>query len=315
MRSMVSRSYGAGIRTMTVSKPSSTYGRSASATSVGDSEEHRSSHVLDPVVRQQRPMRRLGGRPVVAQDDREADGLLDRRDVAPDVGAVLGEDLELAADLLDASRSCSRRRPAAPRSAASSSARTRRRGSADAPGSAAAAHERVMERVEPALVAEPLAIEQAAHQHHRLVEPVEPLADGPSRSRCRRRRARARTRRRRCRARPGRPRGGRGSWRAWRCGPGCGTCWRRPSARGGSATSAGASADSTRPALEDRLLPRPEDRPAGGPTSRPSPSRRPRRRGPRRGSPPSRSAATRAGARTRHRRRGGRGRRRHGTGS
>ena len=38
--------------------------------------------------------------------------------------------------------------------------------------------QRVVERVEPALVTEPLPVEQPAHQHDRLVEPVEPLADG-----------------------------------------------------------------------------------------------------------------------------------------
>ena len=156
--------------------------------------------------------------------------------------------------------------------------------------------QRVVERVEAALVAEPLAVEQAADEHHRLVEPVEPLADGPG-SRCRRRRARVRTRRRRCRGRPGRPRGGRGSSRAWRCGPGCGTCWPRPSARAGPACERREPGEHA-PALEDRLLPRPEDGHEVVPRPDASPSRRPRRRGPRRGSPPSRSAATRAGARS-----------------
>src|SRR6186713_2301308 len=64
-------------------------------------EEDRSSHVLDAVVRQLHPLGSLGGRPRVAQDDGVAQGLLDRRDVAPDVGAMPGEDLEVTSYLLD----------------------------------------------------------------------------------------------------------------------------------------------------------------------------------------------------------------------
>ena len=199
----------------------------------------------------------LGIGVVVADDDRVAHGLLDRcrcrarrrRSARP------------------GSRACpapprpslrrSRRRRGAPRSATSSSARTRRRGSADAPGSGAAA-DRVVERVEPALVAEPLAIEQPAHEHDRLVEPVETLAEAGAEVDAVTRRARARTRRHRSREPPDRPRRGRGSSRAWR------------SARVPERVRPDhqAEPDLRRqrpervehgPAFEDRLLPRAED--------------------------------------------------------
>ena len=127
------RSYGAGIRTITVSKPSSRYGRSASATSGGRRAAPGPAPMCSmPLWSSSAPKRRLGGRPVVAQDDREADRLLDRRDVAPDVRAVRGEDLEPARGPRRPCRTCSRRRPAGPRSAASSSGRSRRPGSAGA---------------------------------------------------------------------------------------------------------------------------------------------------------------------------------------
>ena len=62
IRSMVSRSYGAGIRTMTVSKPRSRYGRIASATTLRRAEEHRAvAHVGRAVGREQLPVPCLGG--------------------------------------------------------------------------------------------------------------------------------------------------------------------------------------------------------------------------------------------------------------
>ena len=181
MRSIVSRSYGAGIRTMTVSKPSSMNGRSASATSVGAPRSGAAAHVVDAVVREERRIDALGFRLVVADEDREADRLLDGRDVAPDVrrGAVLGEDLEPRLGFVHG--------PArVPAVGAHGHGPERLAG----PGTAdedrqvgldrARRAQRVVERVEAALVAEPLAIEQATHKHHRFVEAIEPLADaGP----------------------------------------------------------------------------------------------------------------------------------------
>ena len=156
--------------------------------------------------------------------------------------------------------------------------------------------QRVVERVEAALVAEPLAIEQAAHEHDRLVEPVEPLAraaeeldpeavvlalepgaadaeHGPAvRDVVERRgelggQARVAERVRADHQPEPHPRRHRRRGRPGRSSP------RRSAA------------------------PTARRWPSGGPTSRSSPSPPPRPRGPHRGSPASRSAATRAAAR------------------
>ena len=97
------------------------------------------------------------------------------RDVATDVRAMLAEDVERAADLLE--------RPArvpAVRPQGDDPERLARPGAADQDRQLGLDRtrraQRVVHRVEAALVAEPLAVEQPAHEHDRLVEPVEPLA-------------------------------------------------------------------------------------------------------------------------------------------
>ena len=176
MRSMVSWSYGAGIRTMTVSKPSSRRAGCASATSVGPRQVRSRSHVLDAVGAIRAPY--APSRP--SASSRMTIGKLTvfsmRREVAPDVGAVRRQGRRARRGPRPRSRTCSSR----PRGAAT--VRSVLRGpdpptrigrcGLDRPRRA----QGVVERVEAALVAEPLAVEQAAHEHHRLVEPVEPLA-------------------------------------------------------------------------------------------------------------------------------------------
>src|SRR5829696_5307123 len=56
-------------------------------------EEDRTPHLVEPIECQLLAVLRLGIGPVVADDDRIAECLLDRRDVAPDARAVLGEDV------------------------------------------------------------------------------------------------------------------------------------------------------------------------------------------------------------------------------
>ena len=202
---------------MTVAKPSSRYGRSASATSVGapSSGDARSHRRRCRCAAMQRAVRRLGRRAVSRRT----------------IGKLMV--FSIVAMSRPTSAQCSARMSSVPLTSSSGPARVPgvgpqrdgperllRPGAADQDRQVrldrARRAQRVVERVEAALVAEPLAVEQAAHEHHRLVEPVEPLARARRRTRSRSRRARARTRRRRCRARPGRPRGGRASWRAWR---------------------------------------------------------------------------------------------------
>ena len=102
-------------------------------------------------------------------------------------------------------------------------------------------HERVVERVGRAVVAEPLPVEQAAHQHHRLVEPVEAPAGGLAERDPERvvlaLEPRAADAQDRAAARDVVE--GRGE--LGRVARGCGTCWPRPSGRGGPAVVSGAS--------------------------------------------------------------------------
>ena len=147
-----------------------------SATSAGEpSSAVLPLHRLDAVRRQQRPVGVRGGRPVVAERDREADRLLDPGHVPADVGAVLGQEVELRADLLDRAAGVPAVGPQR-----HGPERLARPGPADQDRQVALkrprGEESVVERVEAALVAEPLAVEQPAHEHDRLVQPVEPLA-------------------------------------------------------------------------------------------------------------------------------------------
>src|SRR6476660_6355212 len=64
-------------------------------------EERHAIHGFDPVVGQHRTVHGLRSRAVVAEDDGKADGLLDRRHVAPDDGAMLFKDVEADPDLID----------------------------------------------------------------------------------------------------------------------------------------------------------------------------------------------------------------------
>ena len=202
IRSIVSRSYGAGRRTMIVRKPSSTYGRIAVGDLVRRAEEvGHVAGVRGAVVGDDARPGRLGLRRPVAEDDREADRHLDLRAVAADVGAVPVEVGELAADLVEVARRVPAVRPEG-------------HGPEGLPGSRAADEdrqvgldrrrraERVAELVEAALVGDGLAVEQAPDQPDGLVEPVEPLRRRWRRDRCRRPRAPGRTRPRRS---PGRP--------------------------------------------------------------------------------------------------------------
>ena len=86
---------------MIVRKPRSTNGRSALSNFGGRADE------VGEVAGVGAPARRHEGSPCclrlgpsVAQEDREADAQLDRRDVAADVTAVIAEDRELATDLV-----------------------------------------------------------------------------------------------------------------------------------------------------------------------------------------------------------------------
>ena len=130
----------------------------------------------------------------------------------------------------------------------------------------------IAHRVVPAVVRHGLAVEQAPDESDRLVEPVESLAEPRAEIDARRRRARARTSRRRGRGRPGRPRGGPGSSRAWRSGPGCGTCWPRRAGPAGRARSGPRARRASSSPRASRRASRPHRR-AGGRRSRASPSR------------------------------------------
>ena len=179
-------------------------------------------------------------------------------DVAPDVGAVLGEDGDSVANVLERAA-----RVPAVRPQRDGPQRLLRAGPADEDRQMrldrSRLGQRVVERVEPALVAEPLAVEQAPDQHHGLVEAIEAFADRPG-SRCRRRHARVRTRRRRCPGSPGRPRGGRGSSSSLATCPGLRNVLAPTIRPRRTRRVSGASAGEHAPALEDRLLPRTEDR-------------------------------------------------------
>src|SRR3954453_16942066 len=64
-------------------------------------EERLTLHRLDPVVGQHRPIHRVRGVAVVAQDDGEANRLLYCLNVAADVGAVLLEDVNPHLDVVE----------------------------------------------------------------------------------------------------------------------------------------------------------------------------------------------------------------------
>ena len=178
MRSIVTRSYGAGIRTMTVVKPSleirpyrvGHLGRSSRG---GDSSSP--PCVSIPLWVSSASYRALAA-------PRSSSSTIGKLivfsivvDVATDRGAVLGEDLEPRPDLVDGPARVPAIGPLGhdperllrPRATDQD-----RQVGLDRPRRA----QRVVERVEPALVAEPLPVEQPAQEHDRLVEPVEPLA-------------------------------------------------------------------------------------------------------------------------------------------
>src|SRR4051794_20609546 len=139
-------------------------------------EERLTVHRLDPVVGQHRSIHHVGGVAVVAQDDGEADGLLDRLHVAADVGAVLLEDVDPHLDVVERPARVPTVGPERHRSE-----RLLRTGPTDEDRQVRLDRtrlaQRVVEPVEAAFVAEPLAVEESADEHHRLIEPVEPLTD------------------------------------------------------------------------------------------------------------------------------------------
>ena len=151
------------------------------------------------------------------------------------------------------------------------SARSRRSGSAAAAGRAAARTARRASR-RSGLVRHPLAVEQPADEPDRLVEPVEPLAEARSEVDPERVVLALEPAAAEAEDEPAVGQVVERSSRAWRSGPGCGTCWRRRGGRAGPARSG-------RPAPPASPSPRAwgrSDRPrrrAGGRRSRASPSR------------------------------------------
>ena len=149
----------------------------------------------------------------------------------------------------------------------------------------ARAAQRLVHRGRAALVAEPLAVEQAAHEPDRLVEPVEPLAEAGPEVDPEGRRARARTRRRRCRGPPGRPQMWSRVVASFAVSPGLRNVLAPTINPSRTARGDAAERRQGRPALEDRLLPRPEDREEVIPRPDRVPAGPPRPRARRRGTP------------------------------
>ena len=117
---------------------------------------------------------RVGCRGVVAQDDVEAERLLDRPEVAPDLGAMALQRLQRIGDLVHRAR----RVPGVgalgddpQRLLAAAAADEDRQVGLDRSRFA----QRVVHRVARSLVGHALAVEQSAHQHDGLVQPAEPL--------------------------------------------------------------------------------------------------------------------------------------------
>ena len=245
MRSIVSRSYGAGIRTMTVSKPSSVYGRMrVGHLGRATRAEWRHLHRIEAVVGHQRPVarprpRRGSSRRTIGKltSSRSSRCRARRRRSARRGWRLVAHVLDGPLVFQPSARNATVRSVLLRAGPADEDRQVRldrpRRG------------QRVVERVEPALVAEPLAVEQAADQHHRprrsdrgvrrsarevdavgVMLALEPgAADAQDR--------------------PAVREVVEGRRRAWRRGPGCGTCWRRPSGRGGPGEVSGASPAST----------------------------------------------------------------------
>ena len=267
-----------------------------SATSAGRPGHGQAEPIrLDAVEAQQLlgPLACRAGR--VAQDDVEADRPFDRGDIAADLGAMPLERLERVADLFD--------RPGVVPGVCplgDGPQRLRSPAAADEDGQVwldrSGLTQRVPHRVARPVVIDPLAVEQAAHQHDRFVEPAEALAralpevdaeglvlalepraadaeDGPA---------------------------------ARHVVQGRGELGREPRV----AERVRADHQAEPHALRERARGRPASSsprgwavptgrrsPAGGPRSRPNPSRRPRRRGRRRGTRASPWIATRAAGR------------------
>ena len=136
------------------------------------------AHARDPVRglqrRHPRP-RRVG---VVVEGDREADGHLQGREVAPDIRRMAPQGVERVADLLGSPGGIPRigvGRDGPQRLAPAGPADEDREVLLDGARGA----DCVVERVDRAPVIEPLAVEQAPHQRHGLLQAIQPLA-GPT---------------------------------------------------------------------------------------------------------------------------------------
>ncbi len=147
----------------------------------------------------------------------------------PDFLAPATEHLRPCAGRARGRRPCSRRRRSGRRSRASSARRSRRSGSGAVAESAAGRCERGSPGRSGRARSSPRrgACRASARPPRRTSRAAR---RGSCRTGIRTPCARSRTRRRRCRDRRDRPRCGRVSWPSWRRGPGCGRCWRRPSA-------------------------------------------------------------------------------------
>ncbi len=117
---------------------------------------------------------RIGCGGVVAQDDVEAQRLLDRPDVAADLGAVVLQRLQRIGDLVHRAGRVPGVRTSGDgpqRLLAAAAADEDRQVGLDGPRFA----QRVVQRVARSLVGHALAVEEPAKQHDRLVQPAQPL--------------------------------------------------------------------------------------------------------------------------------------------